>query len=176
MSSFRSDPLLGVARALLVFFMAVFIVAAAACVIAIPVVLFTQGEIIAEIAKEAPKAANAQFVWALAGLLAAVTALVAAMWFFTLKLKQIVDSVAAGDPFIPENAERLKVMAWMSIALQLIAVPVGLFAAWVSDKVEPTDVDLSISGNGLLLALVLFILARVFRTGAQMREDLEGTV
>ena len=176
MSSFRSDPLLGLARALLVFFMAVFIVAAGACVIAIPAVLFMQGEIIAEIAKEAPKAANPQFVWALAGLLAAVTALVAAMWFFTLKLKQIVDSVAAGDPFIPENAERLMVMAWLSIALQFIAVPVGLFGAWVGEKVEPTDVELSISGNGLLLALVLFILARVFRTGAKMREDLEGTV
>lgn len=176
MSSFRSDPLLGIARALLVFFMAVFIVAAAACAIAIPAVLVMHADIIAEIAKEAPKAANMQFVWALAGLLAAVAALLVAMWFFTLKLKQIVDSVAAGDPFIPENAERLKVMAWLSIALQFIAVPVGLFGAWVSDKVEPTDVDMELSGNGLLLALVLFILARVFRTGAQMREELEGTV
>ena len=38
------------------------------------------------------------------------------------------------------------------------------------------SVDADFSTNGLLLALVLFILARVFRTGAKMREDLEGTV
>lgn len=176
MSSFRSDPLLGLARGLLVFFMAVFIVATAACLIAAPAVLVMQHEIIAEIAKEAPKFANAEFVWALAGLLIAVAALVSATWYFTLKLKQIVDSVAAGDPFIPENAERLKVMAWISISLQFIGIPVTVFAAWISDNVRPTEIDSAISGNGLLLALVLFILARVFRTGARMREDLEGTV
>ncbi len=33
-----------------------------------------------------------------------------------------------------------------------------------------------ISGNGLLLMLILFILARVFRKGAEMRAELEGTV
>jgi galactitol-specific phosphotransferase system IIC component len=36
-----------------------------------------------------------------------------------------------------------------------------------------TDLDL---GGSLLLPLVLFILARVFRHGAAMREELEGTV
>lgn len=176
MSTFRSDPLLGIARALLVFFMAVFVIAAAACAIAIPVILVMHADIIAELAKEAPKTANMQFVWALAGLLTAVAALLVAMWYFTHKLKQIVDSVAAGDPFIPENAERLKIMAWLSLALQFIAVPITVFGAWVGDEVQPTNVDASVSGNGLLLALVLFILARVFRTGAQMREELEGTV
>jgi hypothetical protein len=33
-----------------------------------------------------------------------------------------------------------------------------------------------ISFGGFLLALVLFILARVFRKGTEMREELEGTV
>ena len=36
--------------------------------------------------------------------------------------------------------------------------------------------DFGFSGGGLLLMLVLFILARVFRRGAEMREELEGTV
>ena len=30
--------------------------------------------------------------------------------------------------------------------------------------------------GGFLLSLVLFILARVFRLGAEMRSDLEGTI
>jgi hypothetical protein len=36
------------------------------------------------------------------------------------------------------------------------------------------QVDLPLAG--LFLALVLFILARVFREGTRMREDLEGTI
>jgi putative transcriptional regulator len=128
----------------------VFVIAAAACAIAVPVVLVMHADIIAELAKEAPKTANMQFVWALAGLLTAVAALLVAMWYFTRKLKQIVDSVAAGDPFIPENAERLKIMAWLSLALQFIAVPISVFGAWVGDEVQPENMDASISGNGLL--------------------------
>jgi hypothetical protein len=38
------------------------------------------------------------------------------------------------------------------------------------------DVDFGLSFGGVLLALVLFILARVFRKGAEMRAELEGTV
>ena len=34
----------------------------------------------------------------------------------------------------------------------------------------------SVMAWGILLVLILFILARVFRHGAAMREDLEGTV
>jgi hypothetical protein len=41
---------------------------------------------------------------------------------------------------------------------------------------KDADFDFGVSLGGLLLALTLFILARVFRQGAAMREDLEGTV
>lgn len=33
-----------------------------------------------------------------------------------------------------------------------------------------------IDASGILLVILLFILARVFRKGTEMREDLEGTV
>jgi hypothetical protein len=36
--------------------------------------------------------------------------------------------------------------------------------------------DAGIDFGGVLTALLLFILARVFREGAAMRKDLEGTV
>ena len=36
--------------------------------------------------------------------------------------------------------------------------------------------DGGLDGGSILLTLILFILARVFRHGAAMREDLEGTV
>ena len=37
-------------------------------------------------------------------------------------------------------------------------------------------IDAGLDIEGILLALILFILARVFRHGARMRDDLEGTV
>ncbi|MDE2404443.1 MAG: DUF2975 domain-containing protein [Sphingomonadales bacterium] len=175
MTTFRADPLLGFARGLLAFVKGALIVAMGGVVIAMPAVMLMKDRILAGIAREQPALANIEFIWALCGLLASVLVLLAAMWFFTHKLKQIVDTVATGDPFIPENAERLKVMAWTSIALQVIAAPMLIFGAMIAHRSgHPAHVDVSV--NGLALALVLFILARVFRTGAAMREELEGTV
>jgi ABC-type microcin C transport system permease subunit YejB len=70
-------------------------------------------------------------------------------------------------------------MAWLSVIIQLLSIPVGIVGVMLeqaSADAASVNVDADFSINGLLLALVLFILARVFRTGAQMREDLEGTV
>jgi hypothetical protein len=53
-------------------------------------------------------------------------------------------------------------------------------ALWLSEhiKADKADLDINIgfSGSGLVLMLVLFILSRIFRHGAAMREELEGTV
>ena len=38
------------------------------------------------------------------------------------------------------------------------------------------SIDASISLSGILLVLLLIILARVFDRGAEMREELEGTI
>ena len=50
--------------------------------------------------------------------------------------------------------------------------------AYLGDFVpsENLKVDFDFTLTGLLLAIVLFILARIFRHGVEMREDLEGTV
>nr|WP_246385600.1 DUF2975 domain-containing protein [Novosphingobium hassiacum] len=98
---------------------------------------------------------------------------------FAESLRAIVRTVEQGDPFIPDNAARLRTMAWLALACQLVAVPIGALAVWIENAMQEVG-DIQVTGevstNGLLLALVLFILARVFKTGAEMREDLEGTV
>jgi len=38
------------------------------------------------------------------------------------------------------------------------------------------NIDGGLDGGSILLILILFILARVFREGARMRDELEGTV
>ena len=52
----------------------------------------------------------------------------------------------------------------------------GAFAAWLAHEFRRAHIEVGVSFSGILMALVLFILARVFREGARMREDLEGTV
>ena len=98
------------------------------------------------------------------------------------KLRAIIATVGEGDPFAPANAQRLSRMAWLMLGVQVLTWPAALFAAELADwasQYEDFTLDLSGDGfdlTGILLVIILFILARVFRHGAAMREDLEGTV
>ena len=67
-------------------------------------------------------------------------------------------------------------MGWIAIASHFLAIPLNMVSQWLANFSDRFVVNFGISLAGLLLALVLFILARVFREGARMREDLEGTV
>ena len=52
----------------------------------------------------------------------------------------------------------------------------GAFNPWAENVTKDVHFKAEMPLSGLFLALVLFILARVFREGTRMREDLEGTV
>jgi hypothetical protein len=108
-------------------------------------------------------------------MLLALIPLAMALLFLQL-LRLIVDSVGIGDPFVPENAVRLWRMAWLAVGIQVASIPIGLIGVWLAQHVKDADIDLGVSPQGIVLALVLFVLARVFRQGAAMREELEGTV
>ena len=177
----RRDPLLTAARLLLMAFIGVIGVAAAAIVLAIPLVIAFQNRALAEIAKKGVET-GPEIIGAIALVLAGVAVLLAmAIWFLVL-LRRIVLSVGEGDPFVPINASRLSQMGWAVLAGQLVSIPVGRAVLWiatiVADKDDHVHVgdDFGFTSSSLLLMLVLFILARVFRRGAAMREELEGTV
>jgi hypothetical protein len=92
------------------------------------------------------------------------------------RLLAIVGTVADGDPFVAENAARLKKIAWAVLGLELLHLAVGAVAAAVSTREAPFDLDWSFSVTRWLAVLLLFVLARVFEQGSLMREDLAGTV
>lgn len=92
------------------------------------------------------------------------------------RLLAIVDTVHLGDPFVAENAARLQRIAWAVLGLELTHLVVGAVAAGVFSAGEPIDIGWRFSLTRWLAVLLLFVLARVFETGARMREDLEGTV
>ena len=93
-----------------------------------------------------------------------------------VRLLAIVDTVRAGDPFIVENAVRLQQIAWAVLAGELLHVVIVMVAASMSTTATPIDIRWKMSITPWVAVLMLFVLARVFETGARMREDLEGTV
>ena len=92
------------------------------------------------------------------------------------RLLAIVDTVRSGDPFVAANADRLQIIAWSLLALQLLSLVVGGIGKAISTPAHPLHLDAGFSTSGWLAVLLTFILARVFAAGALMREDLEGTV
>lgn len=98
------------------------------------------------------------------------------IWTIMRKLLSIVGSVEVGNPFVLANAIRLKAIGWMMVALQLVGIPLAILAGKAADLFGESDTGLDISLNGILAILLVFILAGIFERGAEMREELEGTV
>ena len=92
------------------------------------------------------------------------------------RLLSIVQTVRAGDPFVAANAERLQVIAWALLAIQLLSLVVAAIARTITTPEHTFHFNAGFSINGWLTVLLTFLLARVFAEGALMREDLEGTV
>ena len=95
---------------------------------------------------------------------------------FLTRLLAMVGSVRIGDPFVAANAHRLRTIAWVLLALQLLSLVIGGIGEAISSPAHPVDLDAGFSANGWLAVLLTFVLARVFAEGALMREELEGTV
>jgi hypothetical protein len=96
--------------------------------------------------------------------------------FILTRILAIVDTVSVGNPFVLANAARLQKIAWAVLVLELIHLAVGAVAASVSTPAAPFDINWKFSPTRWVAVLLLFVLARVFEQGAQMREELEGTV
>ena len=92
------------------------------------------------------------------------------------RLREIVGTVGAGDPFVGGNATRLAQIAWGVLGLEVLHVAVATAGWLVSTRETPVDVGRSFSIAPWLAVLLLFVLARVFEHGTRMREELEATI
>jgi hypothetical protein len=92
------------------------------------------------------------------------------------RLIAIVRTVREGDPFVADNALRLNRIAWTMIGLQICGLIIAMIVRMISTPAHPVNISAGPSVAGLLAILLTFVLARVFAEGAQMRDDLEGTV
>ena len=98
----------------------------------------------------------------------------AAVHVLVSRLLAMVDTVRAGEPFVPENAARLKTIAWCLLGIQLFDLACGVFAGILTSA--GAKIEWSPSLSGWVAVLLLFVLARVFEEGARIRADLEAMV
>ena len=98
------------------------------------------------------------------------------MHFILVRLRAIVETVGAGDPFVVGNADRLQQIAWALLRLEILHMVIGFIASRSASSAQPLDIEWSFSFTPWVAVLLLFVLARVFDQGARMRADLEGTV
>ncbi|MEG3088171.1 DUF2975 domain-containing protein [Sphingomonas sp. PB4P5] len=91
------------------------------------------------------------------------------------RLRAIVATAEAGDPFVAPNARRLQAAAWALLVIQLLDLVIGALT-WALAGRHIDTAGWSPSFGGWFSVLLLFILARVFAAGTRMRDELEITV
>ena len=176
----QKDWLLRAANVILILAEVVFVFAAIAVAIGIVAVLtFGRAKFLADLAASGAPAGT--YLASVVALLL-VWVMLSLSMLFVRQLRTIVGTVDEGDPFQPDNAARLARMAWYALGTQLCEFVGQPLVATYGKYTGGATHGLGISGGEhvslapLGLAITLFILARVFRQGAAMREDLEGTV
>ena len=88
------------------------------------------------------------------------------------RLIRIINSIPLGDVFSMANADNLRIMAWALLIFDGVDLAYGA----ISMATVGHTSGWSPSFIGWFTALMLFVLAEVWRQGAAMRDDLEGTV
>jgi hypothetical protein len=168
-----------VTRWLVILTMAFVVFAGVALLFLAGVIAWAWPMVLAEIATEHALPADIHLgrmqVAALAICLIGVGLTVAVAWSLN-KLRQIVDTVRDGDPFVQDNATRLRAIGWVMVGIQVAGLPIGILAKHIERHFDHVHLDAGFSLNGLLAILLIFVLAQVFEKGAAMRDDLEGTV
>jgi hypothetical protein len=102
---------------------------------------------------------------------------------FLKRLREIVLTVKQGNPLTIVNAKRLREMGWTQIASAVFFFGATFTAAMIYGNLPYENHDAAqivarlpgLLSQALMIA-VPFILARIFEQGAEMREELEGTV
>jgi hypothetical protein len=104
--------------------------------------------------------------------------MVAAAHVLFSRLLAIVATVRAGDAFAPDNAVRLRTIAWSLLALQLFHPIFGIMAAVMNAAGSNIEWRFSLTDSlvGWTAVLLMFVLSRVFEEGARIRTDLETMI
>lgn len=109
----------------------------------------------------------------LAAGLIGVLVVVCAVVFVCLELRRILATLAAGDPFVPDNAVRLTRIAIAIAITQLMRYVIAIF---VGLMVNGTSLEFSVDLIAWASVAALFILSQVFREGTRLRDEEKMTI
>ena len=174
MTRSKADSLLSIASFFLHLLIALLVLLLVAVGgITIVKLVFQRAEVVQEVADAglAPMA-----YWGIFAASAGIALILGMAIRFNAELIAIIRSVELNDPFVAENADRILRMGWIATGIQLVQLPIRMNKDLLHKLTDQTYFELSGSSLNLELILTLFVLARVFRVGAEMRADLEGTV
>lgn len=176
MTEIADNRILRVTR-LLVYLIMGLVAMAGAVIAAVSVILpFFWTDAVAELGKTNPGLDPAALLPNMLSVFALGILVLGLIWTIMRKLLAVIASVEDGNPFVRANALRLKTIGWLMVGLQIVGVPLAIAAGKAADMFGESDTGLDISLNGILAILLVFILAGIFERGAEMREELEGTV
>ena len=105
------------------------------------------------------------------------------LMIITDRLRRMFATLIAGDPFVPENAGHLRVIAvaigiyqLVALAAQgILAMALTLFGQPVEGGVE-LSVELNVNLGAWFAVVALLVLSEVFREGARMRQEQKLTI
>ncbi len=176
MTEITDNRILRVTRWLIYFIMGLIAAVGVALALVAAVLPFYWVQAAAEIVKENPSLDTQALYPIIYVVFALGTVIMGLVWTIMRKLLAVVNSVADGDPFVLANAVRLKAIGWLMVAVQVVGIPLAIVAREAADLFGENNVDLDVSLSGILSILLVFVLAGIFERGAEMREELEGTV
>jgi hypothetical protein len=97
-------------------------------------------------------------------------------------LRGVFETLIAGDPFVPDNARRLRVIALVLAVMEAarmflsVLVQVALAVMGVKAGEGENALTLSLNLSVWISVLTLIVLAQVFAEGAAMREEQKMTI
>jgi hypothetical protein len=165
---------LGASRILLVFLRILNFGTGVGLLVALPATFFFEPVFFEFFSRQPPRIDPAMLVPTLRVWMVLAFAMVAAVHVFLSRLLAVLETVRAGDPFLPPNARRLRTIAWCALGIELLHLAFGVMAKTMN--AAGSNVPWEFSLNGWLAVVLLFVLARIFEEGTRMRADLEGMV
>lgn len=98
-----------------------------------------------------------------------VITMIAVVWH----LRKLVNTLRMGDPFVPQNAVRLRYI-WIILGAAELART--LILPFLERASTAGDLDFDIRAHVWFFVLILIVLAQVFREGARLRAEAQLTV
>jgi hypothetical protein len=114
--------------------------------------------------------------WTLQGTILCVGGMIVCAY-----LRGVFSTLVAGDPFVPDNARRLRAIAFTVAIMEVLRLAVSLLSHLLLNLfgvTQPEGMTMAISANLSVWfsVLTLIVLAQVFHEGAALREEQKMTI